>query len=119
MNVLGFFFNNLRKEKATEHIPKPWWRSLSIKHFVLFLSSLIFPRRYWSTGAALELLWSQESLIQADRDPRLSVFQVYIIEVTDGEHKWTVKHRYSDFHDLHEKVSAWSRAAGGYFSISN
>lgn len=33
------------------------------------------------------------------------MFQVYIIEVTDGQHQWTVKHRYSDFHDLHEKVS--------------
>lgn len=114
MNVLGFFFfNNLRKEKATEHIPKPWCRSLSIKHFVLFLSSLIFPRRYVSTGAALI-----PGVFNLGRS-WLSVFQVYIIEVTDGEHKWTVKHRYSDFHDLHEKVSAWSRAAGGYFSISN
>uniref|UniRef100_A0A8C4IKX2 Nischarin n=1 Tax=Dicentrarchus labrax TaxID=13489 RepID=A0A8C4IKX2_DICLA len=37
---------------------------------------------------------------------RSAVFQVYIIEVTDGEHKWTVKHRYSDFHDLHEKLTA-------------
>ncbi|CAJ1052035.1 nischarin isoform X1 [Xyrichtys novacula] len=29
-------------------------------------------------------------------------YTVYIIDVTDGEHKWTVKHRYSDFHELHE-----------------
>ncbi|XP_074525644.1 nischarin [Halichoeres trimaculatus] len=33
-------------------------------------------------------------------------YTVYIIHVTDGEHKWTVKHRYSDFHDLHEKLTA-------------
>lgn len=34
----------------------------------------------------------------------LMFFQVYIIDVMVGEHRWTVKHRYSDFHDLHEKV---------------
>ncbi|KAK2091256.1 hypothetical protein P7K49_030540 [Saguinus oedipus] len=32
--------------------------------------------------------------------------EVYIIQVTDGNHEWTVKHRYSDFHDLHEKLVA-------------
>ncbi|KAF0034763.1 hypothetical protein F2P81_012521 [Scophthalmus maximus] len=32
--------------------------------------------------------------------------RVYIIEVMDGEHRWTVKHRYSDFHELHEKLTA-------------
>ncbi|KAM3835991.1 nischarin [Diretmus argenteus] len=33
-------------------------------------------------------------------------YTVYIMEVTDGDHRWTVKHRYSDFHDLHEKLTA-------------
>ncbi|KAK6320784.1 hypothetical protein J4Q44_G00077600 [Coregonus suidteri] len=33
-------------------------------------------------------------------------YTVYIIEVTVGDHKWTIKHRYSDFHDLHEKLTA-------------
>ncbi|KAM9813727.1 LOW QUALITY PROTEIN: nischarin [Neosynchiropus ocellatus] len=33
-------------------------------------------------------------------------YTVYIIEVQDGVHRWTVKHRYSDFHDLHEKLTA-------------
>ncbi|KAJ8259877.1 hypothetical protein GJAV_G00174470 [Gymnothorax javanicus] len=33
-------------------------------------------------------------------------YTVYIIEVTVGEHQWTIKHRYSDFHDLHEKLTA-------------
>lgn len=39
--------------------------------------------------------------------------QVYIIEVKVGDHSWTVKHRYSDFHDLHEKVSHVSKSQHG------
>ncbi|XP_074860937.1 nischarin isoform X2 [Carettochelys insculpta] len=31
-------------------------------------------------------------------------YTVYIIQVNVGSHQWTVKHRYSDFHDLHEKL---------------
>ncbi|KAK3536515.1 hypothetical protein QTP86_013838 [Hemibagrus guttatus] len=31
-------------------------------------------------------------------------YTVYIIEVKVGDHRWTVKHRYSDFHELHEKL---------------
>uniref|UniRef100_A0A8C4M5J6 Nischarin n=1 Tax=Equus asinus asinus TaxID=83772 RepID=A0A8C4M5J6_EQUAS len=38
--------------------------------------------------------------------PGSSSCPVYIIQVTDGSHEWTVKHRYSDFHDLHEKLVA-------------
>uniref|UniRef100_A0A1D5QEX1 Nischarin n=1 Tax=Macaca mulatta TaxID=9544 RepID=A0A1D5QEX1_MACMU len=36
----------------------------------------------------------------------VDTYTVYIIQVTDGSHEWTVKHRYSDFHDLHEKLVA-------------
>ena len=32
-------------------------------------------------------------------------FQVYVIEVTIGPNKWTVRHRYSEFFELHEKVT--------------
>ncbi|XP_032828205.1 nischarin isoform X2 [Petromyzon marinus] len=31
-------------------------------------------------------------------------YTVYIIEVRVGRHRWTVKHRYSAFHDLHERL---------------
>ncbi|KAL8583457.1 hypothetical protein ACOMHN_044815 [Nucella lapillus] len=31
-------------------------------------------------------------------------FTIYTIEVTVGTYTWTVKHRYSEFHDLHEKL---------------
>ncbi|KPP76232.1 nischarin-like [Scleropages formosus] len=33
-------------------------------------------------------------------------YTVYIIEVTVGSHQWSIKHRYSDFHELHEKLTA-------------
>ncbi|KAM9525011.1 nischarin isoform 1-T1 [Salvelinus alpinus] len=33
-------------------------------------------------------------------------YTVYVIEVTVRDHRWTIKHRYSDFHDLHEKLTA-------------
>ncbi|XP_043563812.1 nischarin isoform X3 [Chiloscyllium plagiosum] len=33
-------------------------------------------------------------------------YTVYIIEVKVGNHQWTVKHRYNDFHELHEKLTA-------------
>ncbi|CAO2638225.1 Nisch [Lemmus lemmus] len=36
----------------------------------------------------------------------VDTYTVYIIQVTDGNHEWTIKHRYSDFHDLHEKLVA-------------
>ncbi|XP_071083614.1 nischarin-like isoform X2 [Haliotis cracherodii] len=31
-------------------------------------------------------------------------YTVYLIEVSVGPYSWTVKHRYSDFHDLHDKL---------------
>uniref|UniRef100_A0A673TRT3 Nischarin n=1 Tax=Suricata suricatta TaxID=37032 RepID=A0A673TRT3_SURSU len=36
----------------------------------------------------------------------VDTYTVYIIQVTVGSHEWTVKHRYSDFYDLHEKLVA-------------
>ncbi|XP_075795543.1 nischarin isoform X4 [Pelodiscus sinensis] len=36
-------------------------------------------------------------------------YTVYIIQVNVGSHQWTVKHRYSDFHDLHEKLVSEKR----------
>uniref|UniRef100_A0A8C7GMG8 Nischarin n=1 Tax=Oncorhynchus kisutch TaxID=8019 RepID=A0A8C7GMG8_ONCKI len=33
-------------------------------------------------------------------------YTVYVIEVKVRDHRWTIKHRYSDFHDLHEKLTA-------------
>ncbi|XP_019483658.1 PREDICTED: nischarin isoform X2 [Hipposideros armiger] len=59
--------------------------------------------------ASAELFSSPPSLLAAVRDGALGpgvLLQVYIIQVTDGNHEWTVKHRYSDFHDLHEKLVA-------------
>lgn len=34
----------------------------------------------------------------------VDTYTVYIIQVSVGNHQWIVKHRYSDFHDLHEKL---------------
>lgn len=34
----------------------------------------------------------------------VETYTVYIIEVNIGPYVWTVRHRYSDFHDLHEKL---------------
>ncbi|XP_046581092.1 uncharacterized protein LOC124288585 [Haliotis rubra] len=34
----------------------------------------------------------------------LENYTVYLIEVTVGPYSWTVKHRYSDFHELHDKL---------------
>ncbi|XP_074645217.1 uncharacterized protein LOC141901698 [Tubulanus polymorphus] len=33
-------------------------------------------------------------------------FTLYIVEVSMGRFSWTVKHRYSEFHDMHEKLVA-------------
>uniref|UniRef100_A0A8C3G7T7 Nischarin n=1 Tax=Cyclopterus lumpus TaxID=8103 RepID=A0A8C3G7T7_CYCLU len=38
---------------------------------------------------------------------------VYVIEVSEGDHRWTVKHRYSDFHDLHEKLTSEKKVDRG------
>ncbi|XP_061473960.1 nischarin isoform X1 [Rhineura floridana] len=34
----------------------------------------------------------------------VETYTVYIIQVSVGNHQWIVKHRYSDFHELHEKL---------------
>ncbi|XP_027980166.1 nischarin isoform X3 [Eumetopias jubatus] len=36
----------------------------------------------------------------------VDTYTVYIIQVAVGSHEWTVKHRYSDFYELHEKLVA-------------
>lgn len=37
--------------------------------------------------------------------PKLKcLFQEYLVEITVGTYTWTVKRRYSDFFELHEKV---------------
>ena len=36
---------------------------------------------------------------------RIILLQIYTIEVRLGECQWTVQHRYSEFHELHEKVN--------------
>lgn len=45
----------------------------------------------------------------------VDTYTVYIVRITDGSHEWTVKHRYSDFHDLHEKVTleSWGSVSQG------
>uniref|UniRef100_A0A8C9KV13 Nischarin n=1 Tax=Serinus canaria TaxID=9135 RepID=A0A8C9KV13_SERCA len=45
------------------------------------------------------------SVFQEEAHPKANLrIIVYIIQVSVGNHQWTVKHRYSDFHDLHEKL---------------
>uniref|UniRef100_A0A3P9HE48 Nischarin n=1 Tax=Oryzias latipes TaxID=8090 RepID=A0A3P9HE48_ORYLA len=40
-------------------------------------------------------------------------YTVYIIEMMVGQYRWTVKHRYSDFHELHEKLTAEKKVDRG------
>nr|XP_034962015.1 nischarin isoform X1 [Zootoca vivipara] len=39
----------------------------------------------------------------------VETYTVYIIQVSIGNHQWVVKHRYSDFHELHEKLVSEKR----------
>ncbi|XP_051978058.1 nischarin-like isoform X2 [Xyrauchen texanus] len=49
---------------------------------------------------------SAEKRVSISGSELVENYTVYIIEVKTGDHSWTIKHRYSDFHDLHEKLTA-------------
>lgn len=34
------------------------------------------------------------------------MYMIYVIQVTNVNQEWMIKHLYSDFHDLHEKLVA-------------
>ncbi|XP_041348841.1 nischarin-like isoform X2 [Gigantopelta aegis] len=49
---------------------------------------------------------SASSTIRITSAVSVETYTVYVIEVTLGTYSWTVRHRYSDFHELHEKLVA-------------
>ncbi|XP_052780281.1 nischarin-like isoform X2 [Mya arenaria] len=49
------------------------------------------------------------SSIKINETQTVETYTLYTIEVTVGPYSWTVKHRYSDFHDLHEKLCSLTK----------
>ncbi|KAK6177119.1 hypothetical protein SNE40_015286 [Patella caerulea] len=47
---------------------------------------------------------SHERTIKIPRTVSKDNFTLYVIEVNIGSYTWTVEHRYSDFHELHDKL---------------
>ncbi|XP_043934821.1 nischarin [Protopterus annectens] len=48
---------------------------------------------------------SEPKVVRITGSELVDNYTVYIINVYVGIHQWMVKHRYSDFHDLHEKLT--------------